>query len=152
MDKLARSKHHDSRIIVHPFYQLFPMRLELLWFDDVKQIHTPHNDFKQTVKFSMGQEGLLCPMVVDWDNNVRNGANRFAVLKKGKLADGSLFYKARTPEEVNFLGRLNVAVWERHVAKKTVMDFQFLFEGKMKKYTDKCLHLFTENVIKLPKI
>ena len=92
------------------------MRLELLWFDDVKQIHTPHNDFKQTVKFSMGQEGLLCPMVVDWNNDVRNGANRFAVLKKGKLADGSLFYKAKTPEEVNFLGRLNVAVWERHIA------------------------------------
>jgi hypothetical protein len=125
------------------------MRLELLWFDDVKQIHTPHNDFKQTVRFSMGQEGLLCPMVVDWNNDVRNGANRFDVLKKKKLADGSLFYKAKTPEEVNFLGRLNVEVWERHIAYKNIMNFDFLFQGKMKKYTEKCLHLFTENVIKL---
>ena len=149
MDKLARTTHHDSRIIVHPFYQLFPMRLELLWFDDVKQICTPHNDFKHKVRDSMQIDGLLCPMVVDWNNDIRNGANRFAVLKKGKLADGSLFYKAKTPEEVNFLGRLNVAVWEKHIAKEDIFDFQFLFEGKMKKYTDKCLHLFTENVIKL---
>jgi hypothetical protein len=94
-------------------------------------------------------DGLLCPMVVDWNNEIRNGANRFDVIKKRKLADGSLFYKAKTPEEVNFLGRLNVAVWEKHIAKENIFDFQFLFEGKMKKYTEKCLHLFTENVIKL---
>jgi hypothetical protein len=149
LDKLARTKHHDSRIIVHPFYQLFPMRLELLWFSDVKQIHTPHNDFKHKVRDSMEKDGLLCPMVVDWNNEIRNGANRFDVIKKRKLADGSLFYKAKTPEEVNFLARLNVAVWEKHIAKENIFDFQFLFEGKMKKYTEKCLHLFTENVIKL---
>jgi hypothetical protein len=45
------------------------MRLELLWFDDVKQIHTPHNDFKHRVRDSMQQDGLLCPMVVDWNND-----------------------------------------------------------------------------------
>ena len=148
MDKLAKTKHHDSRTIVHPYYQLFPMRIELLWFEDVKQIHTPHNDFKQSVRQSMQQEGLLCPMVVDWNNDVRNGANRFAVLKKGKLADGSLFYKARSPEEVNFFGRLNVEVWKLHMEQKNVYDFEFLFKGKMKKYTDKCPHLFTENILK----
>ena len=124
------------------------MRIELLWFEDVKQIHTPHNDFKQSVRQSMQQEGLLCPMVVDWNNDVRNGANRFAVLKKGKLADGSLFYKARSPEEVNFFGRLNVEVWKLHMEQKNVYDFEFLFKGKMKKYTDKCPHLFTENILK----
>ena len=124
------------------------MRLELLWFEDVKQIHTAHNDFKQAIRKSMLEDGLLCPMVVDWNNDVRNGANRFAVLKKGKLADGSLFYKARSPEEVNFLSRLNVEVWEMHKAKKNVNDFEFLFKGKMKKYTDKCLHLFEENILK----
>ena len=148
MDKLAKTKHHDSRTIVHPYYQLFPMRIELLWFEDVKQIHTPHNDFKQSVRQSMQQEGLLCPMVVDWNNDIRNGANRFAVLKKGKLADGSLFYKARSPEEVNFFGRLNVEVWKLHLEQKNVYDFEFLFKGKMKKYTDKCPHLFTENILK----
>ena len=148
MDKLAKTKHHDSRTIVHPYYQLFPMRIELLWFEDVKQIHTPHNDFKQSIRQSMQQEGLLCPMVVDWNNDIRNGANRFAVLKKGKLADGSLFYKARSPEEVNFFGRLNVEVWKLHLEQKNVYDFEFLFKGKMKKYTDKCPHLFTENILK----
>jgi hypothetical protein len=125
------------------------MRLELLWFSDVKQIHTPHNDFKHKVRDSMEKDGLLCPMVVDWNNEIRNGANRFDVIKKRKLADGSLFYKAKTPEEVNFLARLNVAVWEKHIANENIFDFEFLFEGKMKKYTEKCLHLFTENVIKL---
>jgi hypothetical protein len=127
---------------------LFPIRLELLWFDDVKQIFTPHNDFKKSTKESMEKEGLLCPMVVDWNNDIRNGANRFAILKKGKLADGSLFYKARSPEELNFLGRLNVEVYEMHKVHKNIMNFEFLFTGKMKKYTDKCLHLFEENILK----
>jgi hypothetical protein len=96
----------------------------------------------------MEKEGLLCPMVVDWNNDIRNGANRFAILKKGKLADGSLFYKARSPEELNFLGRLNVEVYEMHKVHKNIMNFEFLFTGKMKKYTDKCLHLFEENILK----
>ena len=32
--------------------------------------------------------------------------------------------------------------------QKNVYDFEFLFKGKMKKYTDKCPHLFTENILK----
>ena len=79
------------------------MRLELLWFADVRQIHTPHNDFKQTVKFSMGQEGLLCPMVVDWNNEVRNGANRFAVLKKENLLMVVYFIKLKHQKKLIFL-------------------------------------------------
>ena len=48
-------------------------------------------------------------------------------------------------QEVNFFSRLNVLTWEtasRHVTK--LMDR--LWEGKMKKYTEKVPHLFTENI------
>jgi hypothetical protein len=60
-----------------------------------------------------------------------------------KHGDASFFYKAQSDEEVNFLSRLNVKVWELH---PEVNDLSFCFEGKMKKYTDKCLHLFNTNV------
>jgi hypothetical protein len=41
------------------------------------------------------------------------------------------------------LSRVNVAVWGMH---PEVNDLSFCFEGKMKKYTEKCLHLFDSNV------
>jgi hypothetical protein len=35
------------------------------------------------------KNGLLCPMVIDMNNNLRNGTHRLKVLTKLKLADGS---------------------------------------------------------------
>jgi hypothetical protein len=51
------------------------------------------------------------------------------------------FYVAKDDAEVNFFSRMNVKVWEMH---PNVNDLSFCFEGKMKKYTEKCLHLFTD--------
>ena len=69
---------------------------------------------------------------------------RFKILKKGNFADGSFFYKARSPEEVMFFSRLNVLCWELHPDMTQLMEK--LWQGKMKKYTEKVSHLFTENV------
>jgi hypothetical protein len=54
------------------------------------------------------------------------------------------FYVAKTDQEVNFFSRLNVLCWELHPDMKQLMDK--LWQGKMKKYTEKVPHLFTENV------
>jgi hypothetical protein len=40
------------------------------------------------------------------------------------MGDASIFYKAQTDEEVNFLSRVNVAVWEMH---PEVNDLSFCF-------------------------
>jgi hypothetical protein len=148
LDKLHRVKDHASRTIVYPVYQLFPHRLELLYFDSVKAVHSSHNDFKNTIKEDMEKNGLLCPMVVDINNNLRNCKHRLKVLTKNKLADASLFYKARDERELSFLSKLNVVVWKLHQAKTPPTDFEFLFKPPMQNYTDKCLHLLKEGVIK----
>ena len=83
-------------------------------------------------------------MVIDEKDQLRNGNHRFKILKKGGYADGSFFYKARSQEEVMFFSRLNVLCWELHPDMSKLMEK--LWEGKMKKYTEKVTHLFTENV------
>ena len=56
----------------------------------------------------------------------------------------TFFYKAKSPEEVMFFSRLNVLCWELHPDMTQLMEK--LWQGKMKKYTEKVTHLFTENV------
>jgi hypothetical protein len=119
-----------------------------MYFDGIKVVHAPHNEFKQTIKDDMEKNGLLCPMVVDMNNCLRNGTHRFKILSKLKLADASLFYRARDDRELSFLSKLNVVVWKLHQAKTPPTDFEFLFKPPMQNYTDKCLHLLKEGVIK----
>jgi len=144
LDKLHRNHIAGIGQVVWPTYMVFKERLILKKFDDIKIVHGTHNDFKQTVRHDMEENGLLCPMVIDQDNQLRNGNHRFKILKKGNYADGSFFYKARSPEEVMFFSRLNVLCWELHPDMSKLMEK--LWQGKMKKYTEKVTHLFTENV------
>jgi CRISPR/Cas system CMR subunit Cmr4 (Cas7 group RAMP superfamily) len=144
LDKLHRNQIAGIGQVVWPTYMVFKERLVLKKFDDIKIVHGTHNDFKQTIRHDMEEHGLLCPMVIDQDDQLRNGNHRFKILKKGNYADGSFFYKARSPEEVMFFSRLNVLCWELHPDMTQLMIK--LWQGKMKKYTEKVPHLFTENV------
>jgi len=141
LDKLHKNEIAGFGTVIWPWYRVFKERLELIKFEDVKIIHGTHNDFKQTIREDIKQNGLLCPLVVDKDLQLRNGNHRFKAIRKH--GDASFFYKAQSDEEVNFLSRFNVKIWELH---PHVNDLGFCFEGKMKKYTDKCLHLFNTNV------
>ena len=102
LDKLLKTRDQGLKIIVHPLYQLFPSRLKLVYFDDVKTIHGAHNDFKISIRADMEKNGLLCPMVLDSNNNLINGTHRFKILSKNKLADASLFYTSKDDNELNF--------------------------------------------------
>lgn len=144
MDKLHRNEIAGMGRVVWPWYMVFKERLVLKKFDDVKIVHGTHADFKQTVRADLEKNGLLCPMVIDEKDQLRNGNHRFKILKKGDYADASFFYKARSPEEVMFFSRLNVLCWELHPDMSKLMEK--LWQGKMKKYTEKVTHLFTENV------
>ena len=144
MDKLYKNIIAGIGTVVWPTYMIFKERLVLKKFDDIKIVHGTHAEFKQTVRFDMEKHGLLCPMVIDEKDQLRNGNHRFKILKKGNHADGSFFYKAKSPEEVMFFSRLNVLTWELHPDVTQLMDK--LWQGKMKKYTEKVTHLFTENV------
>ena len=148
LDKLHKTKDQSLRTIVHPLYQLFPARLELVYFDTLKLTHGVHQDFKINIKNDMEKNGLLCPMVLDEHNNLRSGNHRFKILTKQKLADASLFYKAKNDREASFLSKLNVVVWKMHIANEPPTDFQFLFKPPMQRYTEKCMHLLTEGVKK----
>ena len=130
--------------VVWPYYRVFKERLVLKKFDDIKIVHNTHADFKKTIRDDLEKNGLLCPMVIDEKDQLRNGNHRFRILKKGNLADASFFYKARSKEEVMFFSRLNVLCWELHPDMSRLMEK--LWQGKMKKYTEKVTHLFTENV------
>ena len=144
LDKLHRNQIAGIGQVVWPTYMVFKERLVLKKFDDIKIVHGTHNDFKQTIRHDMEEHGLLCPMVIDQDDQLRNGNHRFKILKKVTLQMANLFYKAKSPEEVMFFSRLNVLCWELHPDMTQLMEK--LWQGKMKKYTEKVTHLFTENV------
>ena len=129
LDKLHKNVVEGTGTVIWPLYMLFKNKLKLVKFEDVVLRHGTHAEFKQTVRYDVSRNGLLCPMVLDKDNVLR------------KHGDASLFYVAKDDAEVNFFSRMNVKVWEMH---QNVNDLSFCFEGKMKKYTEKCLHLFTD--------
>ena len=144
LDKLHKNQVAGKGTVIWPFYMVFKERLVLKKFDEIKIVHGTHSDFKQTIRADLEKNGLLCPMVIDEEDQLRNGNHRFKILKKGNLADASFFYKARSSEEVMFFSRLNVLCWELHPDMSQLMEK--LWQGKMKKYTEKVTHLFTENV------
>lgn len=139
MEKLVKQDIPRYGTLIFPSYQLFKTKLKPVKFAAIDIIHGTHVEFKQTIKEDLKKNGLLCPMVLNKKNQLVNGNHRFKVLKK--LGDASLFYIADTQAEENFFSRLNVEVWKMH---PNVNDDGFMWEGKMKPYTEKCLHLFKD--------
>jgi hypothetical protein len=145
LDKLLKTRDQSLRTIVHPLYQLFPTRLELKYYDEIKTEDISY-DFKSKLKENLEVNGLLCPMIIDQNNFLKKSINRFMIVKK--FSDASLFYKTKSEKEVNFFEKLNLVVWKMHSDNKPPQDFQFLFSPPMQKYTDECIHLLQEGVKK----
>lgn len=142
LDKLHKNVVAGHGEVIWPLYMVFKERLQIKKFEDIKIIHNTHVEFKATVRSDIEKNGLLCPLVVDDKMQLRNGNHRFKAIKK--FGDASFFYVARSDQEVNFFSRLNVLCWELHPDMTQLMEK--LWQGKMKKYTEKVPHLFTENV------
>ena len=142
LDKLHKNEIVGYGTTIWPLYRIWKNRLELRKFEELKIIHGTHAEFKGTVRRDIEKQGLLCPIVIDQDNQIRNGNHRFKSIRKH--ADASFFYVAKSDEEVNFFSRLNVLTWKLHPNVENIMEE--LWQGKMKKYSEKVPHLFTEDV------
>ena len=145
--KLSGITAHGPLTIIHPLYQIFPHRLEVIKFDDIMTTHVPHHEFKIQIREDIKKNGLLCPLVVTKENDkydLHSGNHRYVFIKNH--ANASLCYVAKNKDELFFFANLNKVVWEKHNNKELIPDFEFLFEEKMKKHTDKCLYLLTEGV------
>lgn len=145
LDKLHKTRDQALRTIVHPMYQLFPLRLELNYYKNVKINNIKYN-FQSNLKEDLEKNGLLCPMILDKNNNLTKSTNRFLILKK--FSDASLFYKTKNDKEINFFEQLNLIVWKMHTENKPPVDFEFLFNPPMQKYTTDCLSLLYEGIRK----
>ena len=142
LDKLHKNIIVGYGTVIWPLYMVFKERLQIVKFDDIKIVHGTHPDFKQTVKKDIEKNGLLCPLVVDKDLVLQNGNHRLRAIRKH--GDATFVYKSKSDAEVNFFSRLNVLTWELHPDVSDLMEK--LWQGKMKKYTEKVTHIFKENV------
>lgn len=140
LEKLHKNEVAGTGTVAWPLYMVFKERLVLKKFKDLK-CKQPLNT--NSLKTHMKLKGLLCPMVVDFNNKVTDGNNRIALLREDGV-DGSLFYQARNKDEANFFANLNELCFNLHPDMSRLMEK--LWQGKMKKYTEKVAHLFTENV------
>ena len=146
LDKLHKNEIAGVGTVIWPHYMVFKEKLILKKFDDIKIIHWGR-DLKQNVWGDVEKNGLLCPMVIDEKNQLRDGNHRFRMLSKE--GNASFFYKTKSDDEVNFFSMLNILCWELHPDMTQLM--QKLWDGKAKKYTEKVTHLFTQNV-KIAKV
>tara|TARA_R100000664_G_C2715173_1_gene110582 strand:- start:296 stop:742 length:447 start_codon:yes stop_codon:yes gene_type:complete len=146
LDKLHKNEIAGVGTVIWPHYMVFKEKLVLKKFDDIKIIHWGR-DLKQNVWGDVEKNGLLCPMVIDEKNQLRDGNHRFRMLSKE--GNASFFYKTKSDDEVNFFSMLNILCWELHPDMTQLM--QKLWDGKAKKYTEKVTHLFTQNV-KIAKV
>ena len=143
LEKLLKTKDQFFKTIAHPLYQLFPMRLELMYYDQIK-VEDAQYDFKSKLKENLELNGLLCPMILDYNNNLKKSTNRFMIIKK--FSDASLFYKTKNEQEINFFEKLNLVVCKMHLDNNPPVDFEFLFQPPMQKYTERCIYLLSEGV------
>lgn len=140
MAELLKTEH-DSRILIHPWYQIIKHRLVVLSIDEIKLIPTvvaaPDADLAKSLK----AEGLLTPILVDEQNLLVDGAKRLNYLKT--ICNELLVYKARSTDEENFLKELNAQCFRLH---PNIFDWGFMFEKDMRKYTTKVLPLLQEGI------
>ena len=141
LDKLHKNEIAGMGTVIWPLYMVFKERLILKKFDDIKIIHWGRN-LKQNVWGDLGKNGLLCPMVIDKNNQLRDGNHRFRMVSKE--GNASFFYKANSDDEVNFFSMLNILCWKLHPDMSQLMEK--LWQGKNKKYAEKVPQIFTENV------
>ena len=140
MAELLKTEH-DSRILIHPWYQIIKQRLVVLSTDEIKMIPTVVITPDETLTKSLHAEGLLTPIIVDEQNCLVDGAKRLDYLKN--ICNELLVYKARSVDEENFLKQLNNKCFRLH---PNIFDWGFMFEKDMRKYTNKVLPLLQEGI------
>ena len=129
-------------MILQPQYRFFNERLVLLKLSDIYDRHPVNTTHMHKVRKSIHKVGLLLPMVVDHKKHIMSGSHRLKVIREMGQHRQSLFYVARTPEEIKFFDALCKAVYQQHKLGQVDPNLQFMFEGKNLAFTQKVLYLF----------
>jgi hypothetical protein len=109
---------------------------------DIYDRHPVNTDHMNQVRRSMLKQGLLLPMVVDHKKHIVSGSHRLKVIRELRQHRQSLFYVARTPEEIKFFDALCKAVYQQHKLGTVDHTLQFMFEGEYLRHTRAVQHLF----------
>lgn len=130
-------------MILQPRYRFFNERLVLLNLSDIYDRHMVNTIHMHKVRKSIHKVGLLLPMVVDHKKHIVSGSHRFKVIREMAQHRQSLFYVARTVEEIKFFDALCKAVYQQHELGKVDPTLQFMFKGEFLRHSLAVQHLFT---------
>ena len=128
--------------ILWPRYMLIAKRIQTIPVSKIENVYGTHNDFYQMIKKDIENKGMLNPPVVQKMENgnwvCRNGNHRIKYAKKNNY-NGIICYTANNDDEVKFLSRLNILVWEKIKKGEEVRDFEFIFnDSKLSALLDSC--------------
>ena len=132
---------------IHPLYQIFGVRLEMINFDNI--INCDHKEHATDLNDSIEDIGLICPMVLAKKDNkyiIADGCSRYNFIKN--YANSSICYVAKNIDEEKFLQQMNKKVFKLHQEEKVIRNFEFLFQDDIVDYTAKCTYLFSEGIPK----
>jgi len=132
---------------IHPLYQIFGVRLEMINFDNI--INCEHKEHATDLNDSIEDIGLICPIVLSKKDNkyiITDGCSRYNFIKEH--VNSSICYIAKNVDEEKFLQQMNKKVFKIHMQKETIKSFEFLFQDDIVEYTAKCTYLFSEGVPK----
>ena len=133
--------------IIHPLYQIFGVRLEMINFDNI--INCDHKEHATDIKDSIEDIGLICPIVLSKKDNkyiIADGCSRYNFVKE--YSNTSICYVAKNIDEEKFLQQMNKKVFKLHMQKEIIKSFEFLFQDDIVEYTAKCTYLFSEGIPK----
>ena len=132
---------------IHPLYQIFGVRLEMINFDNI--INCDHKEHATDLNDSIEDIGLICPIVLTKKDNkyiISDGCSRYNFVKNH--ANSSICYVAKNIDEEKFLQQMNKKVFKLHQEEKVIRNFEFLFQDDIVDYTAKCTYLFSEGIPK----
>ena len=129
-------------MILQPRYRFFNERLVVLNLSDIYDRHLVNAVHMDRVRRSIHKQGLLLPMVVDHKKHIVSGSHRLKAIRELGQHRQSLFYLARTTEEIKFFDALCKAVYQQHKLGTVDHTLQFMFEGEYLRHTRAVQHLF----------
>lgn len=139
VNKVETEKHG---VVVYPINQVFETRLKIVRLSDIKSTFSPHSEFKQKIRNEINSNGLLNPIVVDKDLNLKSGTHRIHALRKE--CDAMLSYVAESEDEVKFFSFLSTTIWKNNI-NVDPDDLGFIFnnlEPRLTKMAERCPQLF----------
>jgi hypothetical protein len=139
---MIRTEDKKYGVVISPKNQLFETRLKLVRLSEIRSSFTAHSDFKQKIRNEINSDGLLNPIVVDKDLNLKSGTHRIHALRKE--CDSMLAYVAESEDEVKFFSFLGTTIWKNNI-NVDPDDLGFIFnnlEPRLTKMAERCPHLF----------